>query len=114
MTEKTYPEIGDKLYLSQRTGNSWVDMVKIPYTVVDVTPKIVYVQRCRLIPPMNAEGERVFYYDTIAEKIEADDEGWIEELTWHSKRGRWGTKGRDSDYPYYAYFGEWRHQPYLN
>lgn len=112
---KTYPKIGDKLFLSQSTGNSWVDMVKYPYTVIAVTPKIVYVQKCRLIAPIDpATGDRVFYYDTVAEKIENDPKGTIEELTWHAKREKWGTKGRDSDYPAYAYFGEWRHQPYLN
>ena len=32
--EKVIPEVGTKLYLSQRTGDYWVDMVKRPYTVV--------------------------------------------------------------------------------
>ena len=31
---KYYPEVGTKLYLSQRTGSYYVDMVRTPYTVV--------------------------------------------------------------------------------
>lgn len=123
---KTYPKIGDKLYLQQQTGNYWVDMVKEPYTVISVSKDKVIVQSCKLIPPVyhccgnpnldrpDLEGQRVWFYDTVAEKIEEDESGQIEELTWHPRKERWGTKGRVSDYPYYAYFGEWKHQPYLN
>ena len=35
---KTYPRVGDKLYLQQRTGSYYVDLVKRPYTVIGVTP----------------------------------------------------------------------------
>lgn len=123
---KTYPKVGDKLYLSQQTGSYYVDIVKRPYTVIDVTPSKVLIQECKMIPPVyhccgnpnldvpEYEGQRVWFYDTVAEKIEEDEFGNIEELTWHAKRERWGTKGRDNDYPYYAFFGEWKHQPYLD
>ena len=124
--EKTFPKIGDKLYLRQFTGSYYIDMVKRPYTVVGVTPTKVLVQECKLIAPVyhctgnpaldrpDLEGKRVFFYDTVAEKIEEDPDGEIEELTWHSKRGLWGTKGGDEDYPQYAIFGEWIHYPYTD
>lgn len=126
LKEKTYPNIGDKLYLRQFTGDEWADMVKRPYTVIEVTPSRVKVQECKLIAPVyhckgnpmtdmpHLEGKRVFFFNTIAESIEEDKEGRIEELTWHPKRGLWGTKGREADYPQYAIMGEWIHQPYLN
>lgn len=124
--EKTLPKVGDQLYLRQFTGNYMVDMVKRPYTVVESTPSRVVVQECRLIAPVyhccgnpnldrpDLEGKRVFFYDTVAERIEADPHGSKEELTWHSRKGMWGTKGRDRDYPEYAIFGKWEHQPYLD
>lgn len=113
--EKTFPQVGDKLYLRQFTGNYWVDMVKRPYTVIKVTPTRVYVQACKLIAPVDpVSGKRVFYYDTVAEEILPDPEGRVEELTWHGRKAKWGTPGKDSDYPEYAIFGEYVHQPYLN
>ena len=105
---KIYPKVGDKLYLSQHTGNDWVDMVKRPFTVISVANNKITIQECKLI--FNGP----VYYNTIANAIEEDLEGRVEELTWHKKRNLWGTKGKDSDYPQYAYFGEWRHQPYLD
>lgn len=126
LKKKYFPKIGDKLYLRQFTGNYMIDMVKYPYTVIDVKPSKVIVQSCKLIAPIykcvgnpmldrpDLEGQRVFFYDTVAERIEEDPNGAIEELTWHPKRGMWGTHGRDSDYPRYAIFGEWKHQPYLD
>ena len=124
--EKVLPKVGDKLYLRRFTGSYMSDMVKRPYTVIKVTPTTVLVQECRLIAPVyhctgnpymdrpDLEGQRVFFYDTVAESIEEDPLGQVEELTWHGHRGMWGTKGRDSDYPAYAVFGEWKHSPYLD
>jgi len=113
--EKTFPKIGDQLYLRQFTGNMWVDEVKRPYTVIGVNPTEVIVQACELIAPIDpVSGKRVFYYDTIAETILPDPNGRVETLTWHAKRGKWGTPGPDSDYPEYAIFGRYEHQPYLN
>lgn len=123
--EKFLPKVGDKLYLRQFTGSYCVDLVKRPYTVVKVTSNKVYVQSCTLIAPIydsskyggdrsDLDGQRVFFYDTVAERIEENPEGQIEELTWHSRKGMWGTKGADSSYPEYAVFGEWKHFPYID
>ena len=124
--EKYLPKVGDKLYLCQFTGDCYVDEVKRPYTVIEVTSKVVRIQSCKLIAPVyhctgnpymdrpDLEGQRVFFFDTVAESIEEDKNGFIEELTWHGHKGMWGTKGRDSDYPAYAVFGQWKHQPYLD
>ncbi len=108
LKEKTYPNIGDKLYLRQFTGNEFADMVKRPYTVIKVEKSKVLVQECELI----FNGPR--YYNTLADKIVEDKNGEIQELTWHRGRGLWGTKGRDADYPEYAIFGEWEFFPYIN
>lgn len=123
---KTFPKVGEQLYLQQITGDSWVDMVKRPYTVIGVNKNEVVVQEAKCIWPIyhccgnpnldvpELEGQRVQFYDTLAESIEEDPFGQIKVLTWHSKRNKWGTKGRDSDYPSYAYFGKYAYQPYLN
>ncbi len=71
MATKFYPEVGTKLYLSQRTGNYYVDMVKTPYTVIGVSSGKVLVQECQLI----FNGPR--YYDTIADDIKADPNGEV-------------------------------------
>jgi len=125
--EKTFPKVGDPLYLRQFTGHYYVDIVKHPYTVVAVNKSEVLVQECKLIAPIyhcignpyldrpDLEGQRVFFYNTVAETIEPDPNGRIRRLTWHSRRGFWGTPGPDSDYPVYAIFGNgWIHQPYLD
>lgn len=125
--DKTYPQVGDKLYLRQFTGNDCVDSVKRPYTVIEVTNSKVVVQACEYIWPIyhctgnphmdrpDLEGQRVQFYDTIPEVILPDENGFTYELTWHSKRGRWGTKGRDEDYPRYAIFTkDYVYSPYLN
>ena len=128
LKEKTYPNVGDKLYLRQFTGNDYVDMVKRPYTVIGVSKGKVLVQECELVWPIyhcsndghpdydrkELEGKRVAFFDTMPESIIEDKNGRIEELTWHNKRKMWGTPGREADYPEYAIFGEWKYFPYLN
>lgn len=126
-TQKFLPKVGDRLYLRQYTSNYYVNIVKRPYTVVEVTPSKVVVQKCKLTPPVyhccgnpmldrpDLEGQRVWFYDTVAETIEEDPNGSTMELSWHARRGMWGEAGRrDSDYPMYAVFGAWEHQPYLD
>lgn len=128
MVTKTFPKIGEQGYLRQFTGNSYVDIVKRPVTVVGVTSDRVMVQYAKLIAPVyhccgnpyldrpDLEGQRVFFYDTVAENIEPDSNGRIEELSWHGRKGYWGSAGRkDSDYPQYLITAEgYQHQPYLN
>lgn len=125
--EKTYPKKGDKLFLRQFTGSYYIDAIKRPYTVIDVSTTKVTIQSCELIYPMfkydpetmsdyykQFDGKRVAFYDTVAENILPDPNGRIEILTWHSKRGMWGTEGPDSNYPQYAIFGKYMHSPYLD
>lgn len=125
--EKTFPKVGDQLYLRQFTGSHYIDMVKRPYTVINVENNKVTIQSCELIYPVfhydpdrmseyykEYDGKRVCFYDTVAESIIPDPNGRIEYLTWHSKKGLWGTKGSDKDYPQYAIFGKYEHQPYLD
>ena len=83
MSEKIFPNVGDHLYLRQRTGNMWVDEVKRPYTVINVTPSKVAVQACELI----FNGPR--YYDTLPDEIREDKNGEILELVWAPKKQRW-------------------------
>lgn len=107
MNRVTCP-IGTKLFLSQRTGDMCIDMIKTPYTVIGIEKGKLIIQSAKCNFPEEC------YFDTLPLSIEEDKDGEIIELTWHAKREKWGTKGRDSDYPYYAYFGEWKYSPYLN
>lgn len=108
MSAKFYPEVGTKLYLSQRTGNYYVDMVKTPYTVIGVASGKVLVQECQLI----FNGPR--YYDTIADDIKADPNGEVLALSWAPKKERWQIDKYKTGYPSVAFFGAWEHQPYLD
>jgi len=125
--EKTLPKVGEQLYLRQFTGRAYVDFVKRPYTVIKVENNKVTIQSAKLIFPLfkynpatmseyykQFDNTRPQFFNTVAESIEPDEFGRIEELTWHSKRGMWGTKGADTDYPEYAIFGKYEHQPYLD
>lgn len=125
--EKRLPKVGDQGYLRQFTGSCYVDMVKRPVTVIAVTDNKIIIQHAKLIAPVyhctgnpymdrpDLEGQRVFFYDTVAESIEPDPNGQIEELTWHKKRELWGTPSPDSNYPEYLILGVgYKHQPYLD
>lgn len=106
--KKTYPVIGDKLYLQQRTGRYYVDLVKRPYTVVRVTPSAVFVQACKLI----FNGPR--YYDTMPDDIQENKEGEIVKLSWAPSKGKWQIDKYKTGYPEYAHFGSWEFYPYLD
>lgn len=107
--EKFFPNIGDKLYLSQRTGNMYVDEVKRPYTVIAVSPKHVVVQAAKCIFPTP------HYYDTMPISIEADAEGEILELNWATKKHRWQIDKYQTGYPEIAHFTEeYEYFPYLD
>lgn len=103
-----YPEIGTQLYLQQETGNYYVDMVKWPYTVIDVRNGKVIIQSAKLNFPTPS------YYDTLPDSIEEDKEGDILELTYSRKKKMWQIDRYKTGYPSYAYFGKWEYTPYLN
>ena len=105
--EKDYLKVGDRLYLRYFSGDFMVDIVKYPFTVIEVNKTTIKVQKCQLV----FSDPR--YCDTIADEIHADPTGEIKELVWHSERGLWGAKESDSNYQEYAIFGEWVHQPQL-
>ena len=108
VNEKYYPQVGEHLYLSQVTGHYYVDIVKRPYTVIEVNKNEVKVQSCKLI----FNGVR--YYDTVADDIEEDKEGEILTLHWAPKKKKWQIDKYNTGYPEYAYFGKWEHFPYLD
>lgn len=103
-----YPNVGDKLYLSQRTGNSCVDMVKEPYTVISVMPRKILVRACKLI----FNGKR--YFNTLPDDIQDDLNGKLLELHWSEKNQKWQIDQYHTGYPSYAFFGKWEYQPYLD
>ena len=108
MTEKFYPEVGTKLYLSQRTGDYYVDMVKIPYTVIGVVSGKLLVQECQLI----FNGPR--YFDTLPDEIKEDPNGKVLALSWAPKKGCWQIDKHKTGYPSIAFFNGWKYEPYLN
>lgn len=105
---KFYPEVGTPLYLSQRTGSYYVDMVKHPYTVVGTNHGKVQIQECKLI----FNGPR--YYDTLPDEIKPDPNGEILELSWAPKKERWQVDKYKTGYPSIAFFGTAEYQPYLD
>lgn len=105
---KFFPAIGTKLYLSQRTGNYYVDMVRTPYTVISTYGGKVQVQECELI----FNGPR--YFDTLPDEIRANPSGEIIELNWAPKKKRWQIDKYKTGYPSIATFGNWDYQPYLD
>ena len=105
---KTFPAVGTKLYLSQRTGNYYVDMVRTPYTVISTYGGKVQIQECELI----FNGPR--YFDTLPDEIRANQSGEILELNWAPKKKRWQIDKYKTGYPSIATFGNWDYQPYLD
>ena len=105
---RIYPNIGDKLYLQQRTGNYYVDLCKNPYTVIGIEKGQVIIQEAQLI----FNGPR--YYDTVADEIKPDPNGEILKLNWSPKKQCWLIDRYGTGYPQYAYFGTYEHQPYLD
>lgn len=106
--EKEFPKVGDKLYLSQETGDSWVDMVKRPYDVIQVNPNSVLIQAAKCV----FDGPQ--YYDSLPTKMLKDESGEIVELHWAPKKKRWQYDKYKTGYPEIAHFGEYAYQPYLN
>lgn len=123
--QKNYPKLGEQLYLYQKTGNSWIDEVKSPYTVVSVTDELILIQSAKLIFPVfhynpktmsdyykQFDNQRVCFYDTLAESIIEDKEGNYKILKWNKKLNKWTTN--EKSYPEIAEFGKYEYQPYLN
>lgn len=108
MATKFYPEVGTKLYLSQRTGDYYVDMVKIPYTVIGAVSGKLLVQECQLI----FNGPR--YFDTLPDEIKEDPNGKVLALSWAPKKGCWQIDKHKTGYPSIAFFNGWKYEPYLN
>ena len=109
MNEKQYPKVGDKLYLSQRTGNYYVDMVKNPYTVVEVHPSYILIQEAECVFPSPR------YYNTLPTEIKENPNGPVIKLRWSPKRKMWQyNTPSHAGYPEYAFFGRWEYQPYLD
>lgn len=106
--QKFYPEVGTPLYLSQRTGDYYVDLVKVPYTVVGINRGRIIIQSANCIFPKNS------HFNTLPSYIIPDDEGEILELSWSRKKGMWQNDKYQTGYPYYAYFGKYEYYPYLN
>ena len=106
--DKFYPEVGTKLYLWTPCNDSWVAMIRKPYTVIGKEKRKVLIQRCKLI----FNGVR--YYDTLPDEIQEDPQGQVRKLSWAPKKCRWQVDENRSGYPEVAVFGEWDYQPYLN
>ena len=106
--EKIIYPIGTKLYLSQRTGDYYVDMVRRPYTVVGYSKGKLLIQQAKCSFPTPC------YYDTLPTSIEEDPEGEVLELSWAPKKGIWQIDKYHTGYPEFAFFGEWDFKPYLN
>ena len=122
-----YPKVGDQCYLRRFTGSYYVDLVKRPVTVVSVAENEIIVREAKLIAPVyhcvgnpyldrpDLEGQRVFFYDTVAESIEPDENGREIGLVWHPNKQLWGEAEPDKYYPSYLIVGEgYKHQPYLD
>lgn len=107
---KTYPSIGAKLYLHQRTGSYYVDLVKRPYTVIDIKSNKVTIQAAKCILDPNDN-----YYDSLPIEIKADPNGEILELHWAPKKACWQIDKFKTGYPEIAVFTEsYEYYPYLD
>ena len=103
-----YPNVGERLYLSQRTGDCYVDIVKHPYTVIKVTKNRIDIQAAKCIFPERR------YYNTLPLAIEEDTSGKIISLHWSKKKQMWQyNTDHHAGYPEYAFFGNWEYYPYL-
>lgn len=106
--EKEFKPVGTPLYLKQRTGNYYVDAVKIPYTVIGKCGGKLVVQEAKCIFP----GQQ--YYNSLPTEIVADDKGEILTLNWSKKNGWRQIDKYGTGYPYIAVFGRYEYYPYLN
>lgn len=129
MSEKFYPEVGTPLYLKQINSSYYCNMVKRPYTVIDVKPNKILIQSAEIIYPVfhydpefmsdyykQFDGKRIGFFDTLDEFIIEDKTGIIEELHWSAKKDGWfkADNGRIDTYSPKAFFGKYEYFPYLD
>lgn len=96
-TQRDIPANGTHLTLYTYGGSA------TPYTVIGYEKGALLVQECALI----FNGDR--YFDTVADAIVEDPNGYIEKLHFYPSSGKW----QRSKYCW-AVFGVWEHQPYLD
>ena len=105
---KHIPQIGEHLYIRKSTGNEWIDMIKHPYTVIKIiNDNNIIIQEAECIFPTPR------YYDTLPTEIVEDKFGTCMKMKWSEKKQKWLESPQDN-YPYFAVFGKWDYQPYLN
>lgn len=104
---KYEPRVGDRLYLRVMTSDRWVNMVKNPYTVIEVKGNTCIVQEaaCLFAYPR--------YFDSMPYSIVENPRGKTLKLRWNEKHQRWQESPAGS-FPQFAVFGEYQYQPYLN
>ena len=112
MREKFLPKVGEKLYLHQKTNNSYVNDVRHPYTVRWVSDNAVGIQEAKCI----FNGPQ--YYDSLPDEIVDDYNGRTLTLKWSNAKkwgGAWVHREYPGDeYPLIAEFGRWDYYPYLD
>ena len=106
--EKYIPKVGEELYLYGCTGDYWCDIVKTPYTVIEVNDKSVVIQEARLI----FDGPR--YYDSYPDRIIPDNTGEKLTLKWSKKDQKWRVDKCGIGVYSYAKFGKYEFTPYMN
>lgn len=101
-------EIGTELYIQEKTGDDYVDMVKYPFTVIGCKGGKLIIQSAKCNFPEKR------YFDTLPLSIEEDTTGDILLLSWSEKNQWWQYKAYKNSYPFIAHFGEYQYYPYLN
>lgn len=108
--DKYIPRVGEKFYMRQHTGSYYVDLVKHPYTVLEVANTTIKAQRAKPI------FDGPVYYDSMPVAIVPDECGEIVTLRWAPKKQRWQHAEYPGDtYPEVAHWGEgYQYFPYLD
>ena len=106
--DKYIPKVGEELYLYSNTGDYWCDIVKTPYTVIEVNKTSVVIQEAKLI----FNGPR--YFDSYPDKIIPDENGEKLTLQWSKKHNKWYVDKYGIGSYSYAKFGKYEFTPYMN
>lgn len=110
-------KVGDRGYLRQFTKDCWVNDVKRPVEVIEVTPSYIVVCRAEVLFEDEDTGEltHMHYFDSEAKEMRPNPNGETETLYWHPKKKLWGGLGPDKDLPvYFINSGKFEYAPYLN